>query len=74
MMMTKNARKTSHKLTDECVEPSAPKGITPRMKPWQHIFLSKRREMRETDIDRPKRKEERTRETDQLKRICTSAG
>ena len=38
ILAPENARKTSHTLTDECVEPSALKGITPRMKPWQHIF------------------------------------
>lgn len=38
IIAAENARKTSHTLTDECVEPNALKGITPRMKPWQHIF------------------------------------
>lgn len=65
-----NARKTFHTLTDECVEPNALKGITPRMKPWQHIFCpSGRGMMRETERDCPGWKTE----TDQLKWICTSA-
>lgn len=70
IIATENARKTSHTLTDECVEPNAPKGITPRMKPWQHIFCpSGRGMMRETERDCPGWKTE----TDQLKWICTSA-
>lgn len=64
-----NARKTSHTLLDECVEPCTLKGIAWRMKPWQHV-LSKRWEMRETEIDCSGWK----RETDQLRWICTSAG
>lgn len=38
LLRLKNAKKTSHTLTDECGEPITLKGITPRMKPWQHFF------------------------------------